>query len=414
MHSSLILAQDKLSLLEQITDIANRCSFDPGKLPLLCHGMADPALVHEALEIVLARRIQDKHLFGPSALVTRKALQQSTRPQIASYHAQTFSGLNSVLEICTGVGTDTLAISRVVGHVTTIEADPLLADYARWNFKAAQANNIEVLTGRAEEIIPRLRLSDFNGLWCDPSRRDAGGKRLKNSDDVEPPLSFIFSLDLPNICGIKCSPASVIKDLPQHWKQEWIGFADECLEQTLWHIKNSSGPTINNNQIKLFNPDGFWTPALALKTDQTPELQQQITPAPNLPQGSNFFLIEPHAALVRSGQLRSFFQEFSINPLDQSDHCYGWSINRPINSVFYNQFQVIAECPLQPKKIQALVNEFNLGPGTEIKKRGIPLEPDEIRKQLRFVAGGARRVLLLTMSRGKRICFLANRLVNEC
>ena len=400
MHGSLILAQDKLPLLNEVTAVAEKCNYDLGKLPLLCQGMSEPALLHEAIEIVIARRIPDKHLFGPSALVTRKALQQSTRPQIARYHAQVFSGLNRVLEICTGVGTDTLAISRVVNKVTTIEADPALADYARWNFKAVGASNIEVLAGRAEEIVPQLNLGDFDGLWCDPSRRDAGGKRLKSAEDVEPPLSFIFSLKRPDICGIKCSPASFIKDLPHNWTREWIGFADECLEQTLWHRKDPKGKPIIDNQVRLFNPDGAWLPQADISQHSFDN---------NPPSTHDFFLLEPHAALIRSGQLRSFFHEQLINPLDQSDHCYGWCINPPQNSVFYNQFRVISECPLQPKKIQGLINEFNLGPGTEIKKRGVPIEPDEIRKQLKFITGGSTRVLLLTVSRGKRICYLADR-----
>lgn len=324
-------------------------------------------------------------------LFTRDTYEQSTAPKIAAYHAARFAGCASVVEICTGAGSDTLALSAVAEKVVTLEADDYTAALATTNFGANAAENIEVVTTKAEDFIS-VSEALFDGMWADPARRNAS-KRVYSPNDYQPSLRWLLNLNIAPRCGIKISPAITLENLPDGWVREWIGFNGECREQVLWR-----GVDVKNGTVALVDSGNTWAPQ-----NQRPAA---IPIVADITVGG--FILEPHAALIRSGFLSSWFAERSVELLD-STIAYGYAARKPDDTCFAVIFEVISVITFSYKRLQNEIEVFAFTSGTEIKKRGFPEEPELIRSKLRFSDTGIPGVIILTRHRGSRIAILCRR-----
>jgi hypothetical protein len=241
---------DGLELLEQIYSIAANSDFEPGKTALQAKASlaCEPTAIAEGIELVLGRE-KSKYLGGwaANALISRNLLEQCSRPEVSRHHAKKFAGCEHVLEIGTGVGIDTAALASVAKKVTSIELDPETAARAEYNLKLQSIANVDLLAGDATEIVSKLEIHQFDGLWADPARRSAG-VRVRDPALYGPPLPFLMQLDLAKI-GIKVSPALHMSPV-DGWEREFIGFGHECLEQTLWH-----GADIRDGDVTLVDKE---------------------------------------------------------------------------------------------------------------------------------------------------------------
>jgi hypothetical protein len=71
-------------------------------------------------------------------------------------------------------------------------------------------------------------------------------------------------------------------------------------------------------------------------------------------------------------------------------------------------FQVLEQVPYSPKNVKALIAGANLS-SLEIKKRGIDVDPAELRKTLPL-SGSGTATLILTRVKGHKTALLAKRL----
>ena len=120
------------------------------------------------------------------------------------------------------------------------------------------------------------------------------------------------------------------------------------------------------------------------------------------------YLVEPHPALIRSGYLGEYYRENSLQVFDRSI-AYGVSVQAPEVSEFLTAFSVLESMPFNTKHLQQRLNELNWNKETEIKKRGFPELPDEVRKRLKFAQADERGVIFLTQAQGKKMVILAER-----
>ena len=91
---------------------------------------------------------------------------------------------------------------------------------------------------------------------------------------------------------------------------------------------------------------------------------------------------------------------------------YGVSTQAPEASEFLTAFSVLESFPFNTKHLQQRLNEINWSKETEIKKRGFPELPDEVRKRLKFAQSDERGVIFLTQAQGKKMVILAKRVTN--
>jgi hypothetical protein len=363
-----------------------------------------PQIASAALEITLCR--QKAAAFGAwteHGFFTRQSLEQATSPIIARHHAKNFAGRKHILEICTGAGFDTAALAREAGRVTTIEADDHLAAMARQNFTAQNITNVEILCGMAEAVCEKLDLTMFDGLWADPSRRTDQGKRIATPDNYAPSLAWLQHLPISGIRGIKIAPA--VNCEPHHltgdWRREWIGFDDECREQVLWSGRETK--QLHDGAVTLLRNAAaaeHWIPQRNTRNTQIWSGDGAVL--------AGQFLIEPHGALIRTGHLASFFAERHWM-LFAEQIAYGVAPTKPSESTFYQAFEILEAMPFHYARLRELITSYHWGSGTEIKKRGFPETPEEIRKHLKLPSGGDSGVLICTRRGDQHWAILARR-----
>lgn len=363
--------------------------------------------ISSALEFaILRQKAAPLGAWTSQGFFTRQSLEQATNPAISVHHAEIFRGCNSVLEICTGIGFDTAALAKVAKKVVSIEQNEEVAEFARYNLRLQGIENVEILTDNVENLWKTTAFmwkTTFDGVWCDPSRRDERGNRVNNPERYSPPLSFVISLPVAGIIGVKLSPALNLTTVKNDWSKEWIGFGAECREQILW-----KGAKFTGNRVSLIEPS---------KNSPDFVLSQKILNSETIVQRKIFnyqtqkhgnYLIETHNALIRSGCLQEFFDENEFSFLDENI-AYGISEKEPPESKFYQTFRIIEIFQYNFKLLKKRMLELGWGNRTEIKKRGFPEEPEAIRKQLKLPQSDAFGVIFLTRVGNGHLAILAKR-----
>jgi len=390
------------ALLERTTEFARASDFDLAQTALRLKKLRldhPTETINTALDIVAARHKAGPRL-GPEAaglLMTTRSVEQASRPEIAARHAARFRGVSRLLEIGTGAGFDTAALAGAATSVVSLEPDPVLAEMARHNLATRGIANVTVITTTLEEYLALADRAPFDAVFADPSRRDDGGARMKTGSDYRPPLNLVMSLGCSGPCGIKVSPA-INLDLPAGWTREFIGFGAECLEQTAWRGLGDPAVTVH-----LADHKHTWSPA-----PNTPPVNYTPPDAP-----LTGFLVDPHPALSRSGELESFYAAHGIAALDPA--CgYGIARSAPSTSPFYRAFRIIESAPYRPRELAGRLAGLGWTSRTEIKKRGVDEDPDEVRKMLRLKKTASARdpygVVLLARRGDTTVAILAERI----
>lgn len=364
----------------------------------------DPATVAAVLtQARLRARACEK--FGERAcamLFTEDGLEQSTRQEIATHHAERFrrAGLTSVADLGCGIGGDAMALASLDLQVQAVDRDELTAAVAAVNLRPFPT--ARVLCGSAEDHDP----SAADGIWLDPARRrvrrdGARARRVHDPEAYEPPLSFVTALasrlgsdgaDGP--LGVKLSPAIDRAALPERTETQWTSWHGQVLEATSWF-----GP--------LAEP-GTLTSALVIDRAGTHQLRRSATdPAPDDAPVAEIgaHLYEPDGAVLRAGLLAALATQLHARTVDPT---IAYLTGEELRATpFARGFAVQDVMPFSLKALTSYLRHHRIGV-LEIKKRGTAVEPEELRRRLRprrFGDGSA--TLILTRAAGAQVVIVA-------
>ncbi len=337
----------------------------------------EPHHLQASLETALLDvRLREKCGFPPDCLATAEALEQASSAAAARLHASFLPRHGQVLEVGAGIGADTLALSARASQVTAIEADPVRATMLRHNLAKAGRTNVRILTGAVETWASSLSQIAWDAVYADPARR-RDGVRHKGPEHYAPSLSVLLSLAREHPLVVKAGPADTISD--SAFRRCFVAVGTECREQLLFSAIDQMEGTVFDA-----DSDAVWRP------------QPDRYPSPVC--GDPRFLVEPHPAIVRSHP-GAYFREIGAAPIDPRIG-YGLLTTPPPASRWHRTFRILHDIPFDRRRIQALISELGWGPGTEIKKRGFPRVPEEIRKELKWK--GTRSGVLICTRRGDR------------
>ncbi|MCX6140830.1 MAG: hypothetical protein NTX15_08390 [Candidatus Kapabacteria bacterium] len=324
-----------------------------------------PLLIDLALGTLRAERLGKRER---GWLFTERMAEQCTHPVIASHHAQAFIGCNHVLEICTGAGIDTAALSRTVPYVTTLESDSTIVEVTRGNLRRSEIRNVTVVAS-AWPVEALTDLEAFDGVWADPSRRTERGRK-RSGTDYQPPLA---SIPHANVVGIKVGPGDSIE--PSGFVSEYIGFGKECRERVLWKSEHMTVHTVS-----LIDKKVSWS--------RSSEVSPLIVP-------TAAYLIEPHNAIIASGDVGTFFAEIGAGVFDAMI-AYGALNEEPPASPWYKRYKVAKiDQGVSVRRIQESIRELGWGSTTIFKKRGWENDPEDLRRALSFASGGPPGVVIV-------------------
>jgi hypothetical protein len=118
------------------------------------------------------------------------------------------------------------------------------------------------------------------------------------------------------------------------------------------------------------------------------------------------FLYEPDGAVIRARLIGDLARSLGARMLSEQ---IAWlTADQPISTPFAQGFRVIMTMPFDEKKLKRELTSRTIGT-LEIKKRGIDVDPAELRKRL-GLSGTESATLILTRVGGRRTAILAQRL----
>jgi hypothetical protein len=345
--------------------------------------------VHAVMnQLSLRTKAQEK--FGDFAarmLFTKEGLEQATRLDVASHHAGRFraAGISSLIDAGCGIGADSLAFAGLGIQVTAIERDTATAALASYNL--APFPDITVINADVREA----DLSGSQALWIDPARRE-GATRLHNPEDWSPSLDWVFEMAAQRPTGIKLAPGMDRDLIPDGVEAQWVSHQGTAVEMVLW-----SGA---------LKREGVTRSALVMSRGGTAEMVAGAD-SPDVEVGDlQEYLYEPDGAIIRARLIGDLARSVEATMIDESIAYFSSATAH--HSPLMQGFQIIEHVPYSPKAVNALVAGANLA-HIEIKKRGVDVNPAELRKTLPLTGSGSA-TLILTRVNGQKTALLAKRL----
>jgi SAM-dependent methyltransferase len=338
-----------------------------------------PAPLVAAAMTQVRLRVRARIKFGADAdrmYFTQAGLEQATSGLVAAYHATRYAAVTRIADLCCGIGGDVRALAG--GHqVTAIDRDPLTAAIAAANVEALGLSNcVSVLC----DDVTTFDLTGYDAAFLDPSRRTAE-RRIFNVADYQPPWLFIGDLvRRVGTVGVKVAPGIPHALIPPDAEAEWVSRDGDVKEAALWFGALRDGATERRATL---------LPAGATLTES------ETAPPPVTP--PRRYLYEPDGAVIRAHLVAEVAALLDGALLDPTI-AYVTS-DALITTPFARPYRIDAAMPFNLKRLRATLRERGIG-HVIIKKRGSPLAPESLQRDLRL-AGDATCTLFLTKVAGK-------------
>lgn len=348
----------------------------------------------------LQARAQDKFgEFAEGMLFTPDGLEQASRLEVAATHAGRYAAasLATVHDLGCGIGSDAMAMSALGVTVQGIDADPLTAALADINLRPWPDSRAH--TGVAEDFDPPLDpLHARAGVWLDPARRTPGvadrsgrTRRVFRLDEISPSWDFVLSVarDVP-ATGAKLSPSLPHDIPPLGTEAQWLSWQGTVLECTVWW-----GPLVKETgrSARVLRRG---RPPVEVDQRSCEEDPRRTTALAH----TGRWLYEADRAVVRAGLIGTVTGAVSGAELEPG---LGYvTSDLEVDLGHARRFEVLEAMPFSVKALRAWLRAQGIT-GLTIKKRGIRLDEDQLRRQLKIGRGagdGASATIVLTRVAG--------------
>ena len=348
-----------------------------------------PERVHAVMNQIRLRPLARAKFgdFADSMLFTPEGLEQATRLDVASHHAGRYldAGISSVVDCGCGIGGDALAFAGIGLKVRALEANPPTAAIATYNLASFHQVTIEI------GDVTHTDVSEAESLWIDPARR-SGTRRSYNPLDWHPSLEWSFAQATTHPTGIKLGPGLDRDLIPAGLEAQWVSHHGTVVELVLW-----SGRLARKNVGRS---------ALVINSRGSAEIKAPEDSRDQPVGDMRKYLYEPDGAVIRARLIGDLARSHNAQMIDSTIAYF--SSDEHHSGPLAQGFTVRDVVPYSTKNITTLVRAANLGE-IEIKKRGIDIDPQELRKTLPLT-GTNRATLFLTRVAGKKVAVLADRL----
>lgn len=341
--------------------------------------------------------------FAAGMLFTPDGLEQATRLPLAARHAHRFAGagVRDVHDIGCGIGADAMAFAGLDLTVHAVDADPTTARIAAANLR--HWPSATVATARAEDVrLPLGEAARHLGVWLDPGRRvtghaDARGhtKRVFTLDAISPTWLEVqaFAAQCP-ATGAKLSPAFPHAAVPPGAEAQWSSWRGEVLECVVWWGPLAASPGR--------------TAAVCSPTATHVVTEADAAPAADTPPVRSLtdvgeWLYEPDRAVIRAGLTPALSAAVDGAELGAG---VGYVTSPAAYDIAWaKRYRVVEAMPLATKALSRWLRDHGHDRVT-IKKRGVTLDADLLRRQLKMTGrgkGGSEATLVLTRVAGAQV-----------
>ena len=334
----------------------------------------------------------------------RLSSEQSSSSATAKYKASIASRIANggrIADLTGGLGSDSLAFSRVASQVMYNEMESGRAEAARHNFPLLGAENISVSSFCVEEAGKSEDAANFwetlkrfspDLVYMDPARRSSTGSKVFLLEDCSPDVLTLIP-DIFRTCGnllLKLSPMAdvsmLLKRLQEHgaWTKELhiVSAGGECKELLLWCT-----PSTTDDTALIINENGnILRTSIAAESAAVPQFLQDSAQL-----NSMQFLFEPGKALAKAGLFNAIctMQDDAGNgtmllKAGRSTHLY-FTDSQNNASNFGKTFEIIGLAPFCKQGIRDFSAKY---PKAEVSARNLPLTSEELRRKLKVQSGG--------------------------
>jgi hypothetical protein len=364
----------------------------------------DPDLVAAALNQsrLRARAVDKFGEFARGMVLTSDGLEQATRLEVGAQHAHRFraAGIHTVHDLGCGIGADAMALAGLDLRVRAIDADELTAAIAavnlrHWPESSAEHGVVEEFTAPAGEGARGV------GAWLDPARRTPGvadvsgrTRRVSSLEAISPSWSTVKDVAgaLP-ATGAKLSPGFPHSAIPAGTEAQWTSWDGEVVECALWW-----GPLV-------VQPGRS---AMVLRPGERPVVVRDADAAP-APTVQNLaevgaWLYEPDRAVLRAGLVAALTAATDGAELDTGVGYVGSAVSTEVP--YARRYAVVEAMPFNVKALRGWLRDRGIDRLT-IKKRGISVDPDLLRRQLRLPPKGTTEAtVVLTRVRSNQVALI--------
>jgi len=343
-------------------------------------------------QVELRRRATAKFAHPERMFFTRKGLEQATDEWIAAYKStriatqltKASSSPSAIADLCCGIGGDLIALTKNC-NVVGVDRDPIAGQFAAVNSGA---------TVHCEEVTD-FDLSRFACLHIDPDRRSAG-RRTISLDACRPDLAIMERLvaRVPN-SAVKLAPATrVTISWSERCELEWISRDRECRQLVVWHGKLARTPG-RNRATMLSTAGGIAPRTIVGKPNRPLSVVEQV----------DRYVFDVDAAVLAAHLKGILAAEHTLSGLSNGPTYLTGP--RAIQDAALSCFEVRDVLPFEPRKLAKHLAEHSIG-RIEIKKRGVEIDLEKLRNELRL-RGENEATLLITSSHRGFIAIVARR-----
>ncbi|MDN5796712.1 MAG: class I SAM-dependent methyltransferase [Intrasporangium sp.] len=368
------------------------------------HGL-DPELLAAAMgQARLRARAREKFgEFARGMLFTSDGLEQSSRLPIAARHAGRFAGagISLVHDLGCGLGSDAMAMAALGLQIHAVDADPVTAAMAAVNLRHWPDSSARCT--RAEQVrLPTGPGAHTTGVWADPARRttgvaDARGRtrRVFSLDGITPSWNEVrgFAAQVP-ATGAKLSPAFPHAAIPAGTEAQWSSWHGEVLECAIWWgpLAETAGRTA---AVCTEQSASVVTEASAADGADSEPLDSVDT--------MGDWLYEADRAVIRAGLTGALVAAVDGTELGPgTGYVTSWAA---YELAWARRYRVRAAFPFSTKALGRWLREHGHDRVT-IKKRGVSIEADVLRRQLKMTGhgrGGSEATVVLTRVGGRQV-----------
>lgn len=276
--------------------------------------------------------------------------------------------------------------------VTGVDSDGLTAAVAAANLAVLGLGG-SVIEGTAQDA----DRAGFAAVFADPARRQ-GATRVFDPRAFSPSWDFVLSLlgPRPSVAGqpgqvvVKLGPGLDHDLVPPLVEAEWVSLDGDLKEVALWSPPPSRGTT--RRRATLLTAAGG---EASLTEADAPVGAPPISAVGD-------FVYEPDPAVIRAHLVSVVVGEVAGWLLDP--HLAYVSSDRDVASPFARRFRVLEVLPFRERQLRAALRSRGIGALT-IKKRGIAVTPEELRRRL-ALHGDQHATLILTRTPGSAAALL--------
>lgn len=327
------------------------------------------------------------------------SMEQCSSTQTAKFKASLVSG-KSFADLSGGFGVDALAMAKGFEQGYYVEPMNELCELVQHNANTLNINNLHILNGTMEAMLPTLPEVDV--IYLDPSRRNVHGQRVVTLQECTPDLTLYKEQILQKASKhvlVKLSPMLDLKAtltlLPETTAIYVVAVNGECKE-ILFMLSHSTHEKIDFHAVNIQNEH--------ISDFQFSNIEE-LEAVPVLADALGSYLLEPNAAVLKAGAFKCIAARYGLKKLHPHTHLY--TCDTAPEDFPGRCFRILNHFHYSKKEAAKHLSGIKKA---NIAVRNFPWSAEELRKQLKLADGGSLYLFGTTMREGEHTIIVGEKL----